>query len=127
MQTVVERLEAQITELEQERDQLINDIEEAAREHDAAMERWKERCRQEIASKVQCQKSFTSVVEERDDLKEHIRRLEAENAELKRQNEYLALWMDDMAKSIPQVKEVLDALAFWNQYGHLIFKEADPE
>ena len=116
-ETEMEYLKERIAQLEQDRDHLLHDIEEAARDHDEDIERWKERCRQEIAFKVQCMQSLTSVVEERDDLKEHIRRLEVENTELKRQNQYLVLWMDDMAKSIPEVREVLEQLAFWETYG----------
>jgi methyl-accepting chemotaxis protein len=76
----LELADAEIRSTRLQRDDAIETIEVAAREHDAEIEQWKQRCRQEIACKVQCQQSFTSVVEERDDLKEHIRRLEAELA-----------------------------------------------
>jgi hypothetical protein len=70
----------QIAQLEQERDHLMKDIEEAAREYDAEIQRWKERCRQEIAFKV-------SVIEERDALRATVANLEQEHAALRQQRD----------------------------------------
>src|SRR5690242_860691 len=64
----VNYLQEHIAQLEQERDHLLHGIEEAAHDHDAEIQRWQERCRREIAVKVQCMQSFSSVVEERDAL-----------------------------------------------------------
>jgi hypothetical protein len=64
-------------------------------------------------------------------LREHqrdkIRLLEAENVELTRQRDYLAAWMDDMAKAIPEVQQTLNELAFFEEYGHLFFEEDQDE
>ena len=63
-----------------QRDDAMETLEGAAREQDAEIERWQERCRQEIAVKVQCQQSFTSVVEERDALRARVADLEQQAA-----------------------------------------------
>jgi len=56
-------------------------------------------------------------------LEEKVTKLEAELAEVTRQRDYIAAWVDDMAQSIPEVQDVLNKLAFFEEYGHLFFKE----
>src|SRR5215831_18424190 len=62
-----------------QRDDASETMEVAARDYDAEIEKWKQRVRQEIAFKVQCQQSLTSVVEERDTLRARVAELEQEN------------------------------------------------